>query len=742
MLWGDEDEPRGFNIRARPHPAHDYETHATAGPPPREMAEPLPPALKIPEISRFINRANQLRAIKPAIAYWCTSSPRSRPPPDRLPPPSSSSSSSSSWPSRAAPFRCAQGREYHAVNQIVGKALHQADDDSFNFTRGLLERLEATKAERADDDAIVDNDAGQAYVEQFAQETFARAERTLRADKVTRQTADTFDAAATFFDLTREWAAPDAETLAKIKFAKWNAARILKAIREGRDPNESNPKQPAEEEAAAAGGDDEDEELRRLAAQDPEARELVGHQPHAATVEDVPDEAGAGSASAVPQQPSPPVPSPQVHEGYFPPPPPGASSQPSSAAPEPFVPSPMSASPSSATQIPPQPSPQIPTKLPSQFAPPPPAPQEPSAPPAWSNPPPVISAPVPAAAPAPVPAPVPAAVAPATTAIHHKDLDKAQKHAKWAISALNFEDVPTAVQELRNALAMLGVHGRSVIGVVHLGWLLVLVLVRPAALRPPADEVSGLSCDVEQAVHHGAALLDAGPGVKLNDGHVGQRVDDTAQELAAEPFVEALGPAEALEDAVAGVALDEDGQPAHVDAVLEPEGVVDDPALWRRVPTRPQAQLKRVDALSLAGLEAREQRALGLEVAAGVGGEEAEGARAVEEVGGFGADLAADAHEAEVLVDALVVVRREVEDVVGDGEEVLVDLDAQLRRQGQEGKGLRGDAAGTAEGCERRVEGERGDGELGHIIIKLDLGVAELAGVVVAEDAADAAWRV
>jgi vacuolar protein sorting-associated protein VTA1 len=32
----------------------------------------------------------------------------------------------------------------------------------------------------------------------------------------------------------------------------------------------------------------------------------------------------------------------------------------------------------------------------------------------------------------------------------------AQKHAKWAISALNFEDVDTAVKELRIALRALG----------------------------------------------------------------------------------------------------------------------------------------------------------------------------------------------------------------------------------------------------------------------------------------------
>ena len=36
---------------------------------------------------------------------------------------------------------------------------------------------------------------------------------------------------------------------------------------------------------------------------------------------------------------------------------------------------------------------------------------------------------------------------------------KAQKHARWAISALNFEDVPTAIKELREALETLGARG-------------------------------------------------------------------------------------------------------------------------------------------------------------------------------------------------------------------------------------------------------------------------------------------
>ncbi|KAH0494520.1 hypothetical protein TgHK011_001137 [Trichoderma gracile] len=373
------------------------------------MAEPLPipPPLKIPEISRFINRANQLRAFKPAIAYWC---------------------------------------EYHAVNQIVGKGLHNTDDDCFAFTKALLERLEATKAERPDDDAIMDNTAGQAYVEQFAQETFDRAERTMRANKVTRQTADTFDAAATFFDLTHEWGTPEPEVLQKIKFAKWNAARILKAIREGKDPNESNPK-PREAE-------DEEPALDPL---DPAVQQLNSPPPpRAASVEEVPD---GGEPSSRQEAAS---------EGYFPPPPPPP---PQLAEPdtEPFVPSPMSTSPPPVDSQPPPP-PQLPSQF-TSFAPPPPPPEpvNPSIPPSWTAPtvtvPPAVASPTPLSA--PVSAPVPAPAAPPATslggggAVHpsvadQKSIAQAQKHAKWAISALNFDDIPTAVQELRNALATLG----------------------------------------------------------------------------------------------------------------------------------------------------------------------------------------------------------------------------------------------------------------------------------------------
>ncbi|CEI41052.1 hypothetical protein FVEN_g1403 [Fusarium venenatum] len=508
------------------------------------MAEPLPAGLKIPEVSRFINRANQLRTIKPALAYWC---------------------------------------EYHAVNQIVGKGLHNSDDEAFEFTKTLIERLETTKTERADDEAIIDNATGQAYVEQFAQQTFDRAERALRADKVTRQTADTFDAAATFFDLTREWGEPDPEVVKKIKFAKWNAARILKAIREGKDPNETNPRAPEPEPSVG------------LDPSDPEVQLLTGGQ--RATVEDAPD--GGESPKVVT-----PIEAPSkdpADPSYFPP-----QAEPEGQAPEPFVPSPMSTSStpggelgrppvgpppdvSPAAESPAQPATQPSTDAPSSteisdhhdalarpmmphlnsshpgkppgmespaplsaaaaarpflphlatshpkapvvetpspieaaanarpFLPhltssaigngpvpprgPPPSSVNPSypgkAPIDHSNPlnaaaaarpwlPHLASAPpgkgsvsepqgppavepirpmmphLASSHPGKSPAPSPpsmtptSAPAPEKYSTDQKDINQAQKHAKWAISALNFEDVPTAVKELRNALAMLG----------------------------------------------------------------------------------------------------------------------------------------------------------------------------------------------------------------------------------------------------------------------------------------------
>ncbi|KXH58474.1 hypothetical protein CSAL01_05059 [Colletotrichum salicis] len=393
------------------------------------MAEPIPDSLRQADITRFINRANQLRQHKPVVTYWC---------------------------------------EYWVVNQILAKGLHNVDDESLSYTTNLMDRLEQTKTENAQEEAITDDTVGQAYVEQFAQETLDRAEKVMRANRVTRQTADTFDAAATFLLLGNIWSAVDEETLKKVKYAKWNAARILKALKEGKDPNESNPKQeePAEEVLPAL--DPNDPDVQGLTSpkpasveDDPETefyKKASAPTETAPTAESSEPEPAQSSVLDLPSVPSandlnPPVPQTQ---GYFDPP-------------EQFLPSPLSQSgvndTSAAVNAPSASSPYAASSTGPSFSPANAASpwQPPQIPP--SN---VVKSPPPSAPQQFKPPPVvPQPKAPMVPGSHNSwtpssapsddmDLPKAQKHAKWAISALNFEDVPTAVKELRNALAALG----------------------------------------------------------------------------------------------------------------------------------------------------------------------------------------------------------------------------------------------------------------------------------------------
>jgi len=323
-----------------------------------------------------------------------------------------------------------------------------------------------------------------------------------------RQTADTFQAAATFFELVNIWNPPDAETLAKIKYAKWNALRIVRAVKEGKDPNESNPKKEVEPEVLPA-LDPNDPEVKNL--------ELPSHakQP---SVEEVPDEqdnvearlarqslinqslhpSAQASARASPSgkprfdpyprdgfpytaavqtdnvsplETSPNERDGSVGGGYFPEVPTFTSE--TQQTPLPTAPAddtldighPDQQSSFSRQQITPTSSSLPPpigneptSPAPQEFYQQSPAPQQPP-----SNPQPQPSTQIPKFVPAPEPAPTltqqTASKLTSTQVQYNTDdlaIAKAQKHARWAISALNFEDVDTAVRELRGALQTLG----------------------------------------------------------------------------------------------------------------------------------------------------------------------------------------------------------------------------------------------------------------------------------------------
>jgi vacuolar protein sorting-associated protein VTA1 len=74
---------------------------------------------------------------------------------------------------------------YYVVQLILDKGLHTENDDTMTYTTTLMDKLEKFKSENQNDDVIHDDMAAQAYVEQFAMETFQRGENTVHASKVT-----------------------------------------------------------------------------------------------------------------------------------------------------------------------------------------------------------------------------------------------------------------------------------------------------------------------------------------------------------------------------------------------------------------------------------------------------------------------------------------------------------------------------------------------------------------------------
>ncbi|KAF9567013.1 DUF605-domain-containing protein, partial [Agrocybe pediades] len=175
----------------------------------------IPPDLK--PIVPYLQRADELKTQDPVISYWCA---------------------------------------YYAAQIGIGlKARSTAARDALFALLGNLERL---KADIGHNDAIDIESASSAYVENFALKIFANADNEDRSGRASRSTAKKFLAAANFLEVLKTFP----KTLVsesneeKIRYAKWKAADIGKAFREGRKPVPGPP-----------GWAEEQEELRALQKQ-------------------------------------------------------------------------------------------------------------------------------------------------------------------------------------------------------------------------------------------------------------------------------------------------------------------------------------------------------------------------------------------------------------------------------------------------------------------------------------------
>lgn len=259
----------------------------------------------------------------------------------------------------------------------------------------------------------------------------------------------------------------------------------MKAIKAGEDPNASNPApQPEEDEVEATVGDPEVQAFDEGVAEQ-------ASKPRQASVEEIPDEADRlgrqmankssldeslhpSRTSSMPRPPEPSVPDiPSVPSnvpgspaqkmdiddsqpgGLELPSTPGAIGGSGSLPKLPDTPGSADAAKSHVSRN---------SNAFSSFPPPADSPSVPAPDPASFYDPTNASAyiPHPAASPSvpPARAPAPPAPAPAPSQPSHSVDDNsitlAQKHARWAVSALTFDDVDTAVKELKNSLRYLG----------------------------------------------------------------------------------------------------------------------------------------------------------------------------------------------------------------------------------------------------------------------------------------------
>ncbi|ORY03189.1 DUF605-domain-containing protein [Basidiobolus meristosporus CBS 931.73] len=158
----------------------------------------------VPEALRFITpyyqRSKELKNHEPVIAYYCN---------------------------------------YYAAKLAIAKGAKDKECQLFLVT--LLDNLEQEKRSLGDNEAVNDDDIGKAYIESFAVKVFLNADNEDRAGKASKKTVKTFLAASIFLELLKIFGEIDPEIEEKIKYSKWKATDIMKALKEGRTPHPGPP---------------------------------------------------------------------------------------------------------------------------------------------------------------------------------------------------------------------------------------------------------------------------------------------------------------------------------------------------------------------------------------------------------------------------------------------------------------------------------------------------------------------
>lgn len=268
----------------------------------------------------------------------------------------------------------------YALQVGLKSSTHQPDETKLLLA--IMDWLEATKKSNSDNEAITNEVAAQAHLENYALKLFLYADKQDREANFGKNVVKAFYSSGVLYDVMQTFGELTEEATHNRKYAKWKAAYIHNCLKNGETPVPG----PMPEEGNGDG-----------------------------------NEAAGADITAAPQEPSPDKED-------------SAASGDNGIAPASLNPSPPSTTPPTADEVLSNPeklpSPPVDEEKPGGF--------EPYVPEAQPNP--IYTPPTP---------PV------ANVQVTAEQMVKAQKYCKYAGSALNYDDVKTAVENLQKALVIL-----------------------------------------------------------------------------------------------------------------------------------------------------------------------------------------------------------------------------------------------------------------------------------------------
>ncbi|KAL9663904.1 hypothetical protein QQ045_019298 [Rhodiola kirilowii] len=144
----------------------------------------------------YLQRADELQKHEPLVAYYCRLYAMER------------------------GLKIPQGERTKTTNALLVSLMKQLEKDKKSVTLGPDDNL---------------------YLEGFASNVFAKADKQDRAGRADLNTAKTFYAASIFFEILNQFGELQPDLEQKQKYAAWKAVDIRKALKEGRKPEPGTP---------------------------------------------------------------------------------------------------------------------------------------------------------------------------------------------------------------------------------------------------------------------------------------------------------------------------------------------------------------------------------------------------------------------------------------------------------------------------------------------------------------------